>query len=188
MTEQERQDRKQDGGSDHKKHGRGYLRDFVRGSDGRYVYTGKTWYADPALRRRMLSKLWALQPGMLFAALLPGIRSTAGLLNTWYVILPYVFWLMSDFFLTYTLGTMTFGGNPLRDYVYERSAARYHFLAALPLAGAALTALGQSVFLLCGGSGEGAAVCFVCCAVQITASVLALRCRVAGVWQPRETR
>lgn len=179
----EQQDIGQDNREERRKHRRSYLRDFVRGQDGSYVYTGKTWYADPALRRRMLLKLWALQAAMLLAVLLPGFVTTAGLQNTFYVIIPYVFWLMSDLSLAYTLGSMTFGGNPLRDYVYQRSVPRYPFLTVLALAGAALTALGLFVFLLRDGGGEGAAVCFICCAVQIAASVMAGRCKVADLWQ-----
>lgn len=183
MTELERQDRKQDDKDSHKKNRRSYLRDFVKNADGTYVYTGKMWRADPALRRRMLVKLWALQTGMLLSVILPGFVTTAGLQNTFYVILPYMFWLISDIALTYTLGSMTFGGNPLRDYIYERSAVRYSFRTMLPLAGAALTATGLLVFLLRGGGGEGGAVCFICCAVQIAASVIAARCKVAALWK-----
>lgn len=177
------QDRKQDNRDDHKKNKRSYLRDFVKNPDGSYVYTGKTWHADPVLRRRMLIKLWSLQAVMLLSVILPGFVTTAGLQNTFYVIIPYIFWLMSDFVLAYTLGNMTFGGNPLRDYVYERSVPCFRFRAALPLAGAALTALGLLVFLLRDGSGRGAAVCFICCAAQIAASVLAGQCRVAAIWK-----
>ena len=120
---------------------------------------------------------------MLLSVILPGFVTTAGLQNTFYVILPYMLWLISDIALTYTLGSMTFGGNPLRDYIYERSVARYAFLTLLPLTGAALTAAGLLVFLLRDGSGEGAVVCLICSAVQIAVSVMARRCRVADLWK-----
>lgn len=159
-----------------------YLHDFKQNENGSYVYTGMTWHADPVLRRQMLVKLWALQAAMLLAVLLPGFVTTAGLLNTFYVIIPYVFWLISDFVLAYTLGSITFGGNPLRDYVYKRRVAQYTVYAALPLAGAALTALALVVFSLLGGSGAGGGVCFGCCGIQIAASVIAIRIRIADVW------
>ncbi|MCM1251981.1 MAG: hypothetical protein NC321_04105 [Clostridium sp.] len=160
-----------------------YLRDYKENPDGSYVYTGKTWSADKAARRRLLIKLWTLQIVMLSAAVLPGFVTTAGLLNTFYVIIPYVFWLMSDFVLAYTLGSMTLGGNPLKDYIYEKSVLRYPFRVMLPLAGAALTALGLIVFLLRGGKGEGKAVCFVCCIIQIIASFLAGRSGISDIWE-----
>ena len=119
-----------------KKRGKGsYLNDFEKSQDGGYVYAGKTWHADAAARRRILVKLWALQVCMLLAAFLPGFVTTAGLLNTFYVIIPYVFWLISDFALAYTLGNVTFGGNPLRDYIYERSVKQYRIRTMFPLAG-----------------------------------------------------
>lgn len=183
MAQQERQDRKQDNREADRKNKRSYLRDFVKNPDGSYVYAGKMWHADPARRRRMLIELWMLLAVMLLAVLIPGFVTAAGLQNTFYVIIPYVFWLMSDFLLVYTLGNMTFGGNPLRDYVYERSVSCYHFRTVLPLAGAALTALGLFIFMVRGGGGQGAVVCFVCCAVQIAASFAAGRCKVTDIWQ-----
>lgn len=158
-----------------------YLRDFERSGDG-YVYKGKLWRADPALRRRTLARAWALQAVMLLCVLLPGFVTTAGLLNTFYVILPYVFWFLADIVLTYTLGAITFGGNPLRDYVYERNVARYVFRSRLALAGAALTALALLVFFVRDGSGDGGVVCLGCCLLQIAASVCAGRNGLSGLW------
>ena len=159
-----------------------YLRDFEKAADGSYVYKGETWRADSTLRRQLLIKLWALQAVMLLAVLLPGFVTTAGLLNSFYVILPYVFWVISAFYLAYMLGNMTFGGNPLRDYVYKRSVVSYKPCAMAAFAGAFLTALGMSVFLVRGGSGEGVAVCFACCAAQMIASVLIKKCEILNIW------
>lgn len=159
-----------------------YLRDFEKAPDGSYVYKGETWRADSTLRRQLLIKLWALQAVMLLAVLLPGFVTTAGLLNSFYVILPYVFWVISDFYLAYMLGNMTFGGNPLRDYVYKRSVVYYKPCAMTAFAGALCTALGMSVFLVRGGIGEGAAVCFVCCAAQMAASFLIKKCEILNIW------
>lgn len=170
MAEREKRDKKN------------YLRDFEEKPDGSYVYTGKTWHADEVLRRRILVKLWALQAVMLFSVFLPGFVTTAGLLNTFYVIIPYVFWLISDFVLAYTLGSMTFGGNPLKDYNYERSVLRYPFCAVLPLACAVMTAVAMLFFLLRGGSGEGEIVCFICCGIQIIASFFARRSGISDIW------
>lgn len=162
---------------------RNYLHDFEKDPEGGYVYTGKTWRADPVLRRRLLIKLWVMQAVMLLAAVVPGFVTTAGLLNTFYVIIPYVFWLISDFVLAWTLGSITFGGNPLKDYIYKRSVAPYDFRTALPLAGAMLTAFALIIFLLRGGSGQGAALCIGCCVIQAAASFLAGRSGISGIWK-----
>lgn len=162
---------------------RSYLRDFEKNTSGSYVYTGVTWHADPALRRRMLTKLWALQAVMVISVCLPGFLTTAGLLNTFYVIIPYVLWFISDIVLTCTLGSITFGGNPLRDYIYQRSVGQYTPRTMFPLTGAALTALGMIIFLIKGGKGEGTALCLVCSGLQIVASVIANRSRVKDIWR-----
>lgn len=169
-----------------KKNKESYLRDFEEVSDGSYVYTGKTWHAEPGMRCRLLIKLWLLQALMLAAAVLPGFMTTAGLLNTFYVIIPYVFWLISGFYLAYTLGNMTFGGNPLRDYVYKRSVARLESLAMLPLGGAVCTAFALALFLLRGGQGEGDLLCFICCAAQILSSLMMRRFHVSQIWSEAE--
>ena len=161
---------------------RGYLHDFEQNTNGSYVYTGVTWRADPVLRRRMLVRLWAMQAVMLLSVCLPGFLTTAGLLNTFYVIIPYVFWFISNIVLTYTLGSITLGGNPLRDYIYQRSVTQYALRTAFPLAGAALTAFSLAVFLIRGGSGEGVLLCFICCVIQIAASFTANRIRLIDIW------
>lgn len=172
-----------------KKRGKnGYINDFQKLAEGKYAYIGKTWEADEGERRRVLSKLWGLQAVMFVASLLPGVFTTAGLLNTFYVILPYVFWVITAFALAYTLGDMTFGGNPMRDYVHARTVIRYGSLVMAPLAGAVLTALGLSVFLFRNGKtergGGGAALCFVCCIAQIAASLAGKRAEVRKIWNP----
>lgn len=161
---------------------REYLKNFEKSPGGSYVYTGMTWHADPALRHRMLVRLWALQAVMLISVILPGVVTTAGLLNTFYVIIPYVFWFLSDIVLTYTLGSITSGGNPMRDYIYQRSVTQYALRTGFPLAGAVMTALAMLAFFLRGGSGEGAGICFICCAVQIVVSVIAKRIRIMAIW------
>lgn len=162
---------------------RKYLHDFEKTPDGSYVYTGKAWRADPVLRRRLLIKLWVSQAVMLLAALLPGFVTTAGLMNTFYVIIPYLFWLISDFVLAYTLGNITFGGNPLKDYIYKCSVTQYASRTMFPLAGAALTALALIIFLLRGGSGEGGIICIACCVLQIVASIFARQSNIVDIWQ-----
>lgn len=176
MADKKTQDRE-------KKERKSYLRDFQKKADGSYVYTGKMWRADETARRRLLIKLWALQIVMLSAAVLPGFVTTAGLLNTFYVIIPYVFWLISDFVLAYTLGSMTLGGNPLRNYIYERSVLKYSLRAFLPLIGAAVTAVTLLIFLLRGGKGEGKIVCFICCIIQMIASFFEGRSGVSDIWE-----
>ena len=161
----------------------GYLKNFEKSREGGYVYTGGLWQADNARRRTVLGKLWALCAGQLVAVLLPGFFTTAGFSGSFYVILPYVFWFLSDIVLTYTLGSITLGGNPMRDYIYQRSVTQYAHRTVFPLAGATLTALALLVFLLRGGSGEGAALCLICCVIQAAASVMAGRIRFLNIWK-----
>ncbi len=161
---------------------KGYLQDFKGNQKEGYVYTGAYWQADEALRKPLLTKLWAGQGIGLAAALLPGFFTTAGLQNTFYVILPYVFWLICNFYLAYLLGTLTFAGNPIRNYLFERTVLRFCPWAAAALAGAGLTALGLLIFLLRGGTGQGAGLCFACFVLQGMSCFLIIKSNIAEPW------
>lgn len=161
----------------------GYLKNFEKSQEGGYVYTGEYWQADENDRRRILFRLWLLCAGQLLVVLLPGFFTTAGFSGSFYVILPYAFWLISNGYLTYLLGRMTFGGNPMRDYVYERSVKRYVPCAGAAAFGAALTALGLLVFFVSGGTGQGGILCFVCSFFQGISFRFIRKLNVDEIWK-----
>lgn len=161
----------------------GYLKNFEKSREGGYVYTGGLWQADNARRRTVLGKLWALCAGQLVAVLLPGFFTTAGFSGSFYVILPYALWLISSGYEAYLLGRITFGGNPMRGYVYERTISRYVPSAAAASVGAALTALGLLVFFLKGGTGQGGALCFACCLFQGIFFLFTKKLKMKKIWE-----
>lgn len=161
----------------------GYLQNFEKSREGGYVYTGELWQADEVERCKILTRLWVLCAGQLLAAILPGFFTTAGFSGSFYVILPYVFWLISACYLAYLLGRMTFGGNPLRGYVYERSVARYIPCAGAASFGAALTALGLLLFFVRGGTGQGGALCLVCCLFQGISFLFIRKWKIPEIWR-----
>ena len=71
-----------------------------------------------------------------------------------------------DGYEIYLLGRITFGGNPMRGYVYERSVPRLTPCAGAAAFGAALTAAGLLAFFIKGGTGQGGLLCFACCLFQ----------------------
>lgn len=161
----------------------GYLRNFEKNRQGGYDYTGEYWQADKVRRRQTLIRLWLLCAGQILAVILPGMFTTAGFSGTFYVILPYVLWLIGDGYFAYLLGSMTFGGNPMRDYVYERSVARFVPCAGAAAFGAGLTALGLLVFFLTGGTGQGGVLCFACCVFQGIAFFLIRKWKISEIWE-----
>ena len=161
----------------------GYLQNFEKNKEGKYAYTGELWQADNTKRQRVLIRLWVLCFGQLLAVILPGLFTTAGFSGSFYVILPYAFWLICSGYLVYLLGRMTFGGNPMRDYVYERSVPRYVSCAGAASFGAALTALGLLLFFVRGGTGQGGALCFACCLFQGIDFLLIRKCKIVEIWK-----
>lgn len=164
----------------------GYIHDFHRTADGGYKYEGKFMYADKMLLKRLYLKLAIIQTVMIIAAIIPGFATTAGLQNSFYVIIPYVLWVISALIMTYKTVCIFLGSSPMRSYVYERSVAAYTPCAYISLTGAVLTLLGLIVFIVRGGTGDGAAICILCCIVQIVSSVTAVKSKVADCFTELE--
>lgn len=164
----------------------GYIHDFHRTADGGYKYEGKYMYADRTLLKRLYMKLAIIQTVMIIAAIIPGFATTAGLQNSFYVIIPYVLWVIAAFIMTYKTVCIFLGGSRMRSYVYERSVSAYTPCAYISLAGAALTLIGLVVFILRGGTGDGAIVCILCCIVQILSSTAAVKSKVADCFTERD--
>lgn len=164
---------------------RSYLNDFQKTADGSYVYTGDTWQADPARRKKGLIRLWALAVPLLAASVVPGCLEAPGLGNCAYVLLPYVFGLVSALYLAYVLIRLCAGGDPMRDYVYLQTVARMDGYAALPMVGGILSAVGLTVYLIrngAGGQAPEAAACYACFALQAGLSWAIRACRISSIW------
>lgn len=132
---------------------RAYLDDFRQDGDGTYVYTGAVHrYAGPIPRRRALALLWLLAADMALAEIVAGCIPAAGMQNTVYVLLPYVCTILTLGWQIYTLCRFTAGGDPLRDYVYQGTAARFRLQGLLAAGLAAVTLAGETVYLILHGA------------------------------------
>lgn len=115
------------------------LEHFQVNAAGEYIYTGRYYsYRDQALPRRTLFfRLWVLGSLMTAAILACGCLPAPGMIDTFYVLLPFSVEIILAGCSLWALGQMSFGGDPMREYVYRDSVLKLpgRLLATAILAG-----------------------------------------------------
>ena len=102
---------------------RAFLEDFEKQTDGTYKYIGVVWKTkmgqeDFIKRMKVLLVLGIL---CLVIPLAGGFVPAEGLLNTFYVILPYTAVLVAGITILWGQASWYYHGAQLRDYVYEKT-------------------------------------------------------------------
>lgn len=141
---------------EHKRRGRrGYLEDFQRAASGEYIYKGvcHAYQEEGVSLRKALAGLWILTLGMAVSVIAGGCMPAAGLMDCWYVILPWGICLVAVVSLVWLMGRLTAGGDPLRDYVYRATVLQSRFRGNLVMILAAATIVGETVYLFGNGAG-----------------------------------
>ncbi len=156
---------------------RGYLADFERAASGEYVYKGPCHsYREEGLsRRRALAVLWMLAAAMAGSVVVGGCMPAAGLMDCWYVILPWGLSLVAVVSVLWLMGRLTAGGEPLRDYVYRATVLQSRLRGNLVLFLAAGTLAGETFYLLrygAGGRTKETVVFLFCTAALLVCTVL----------------
>ncbi len=134
---------------------RSYLEDFKRTASGEYIYKGPchSYQEDGLSRQKALAVLWLLTIAMAASVVAGGCMPAAGLMDCWYVILPWGFSLVAVVSVVWLMGRLTAGGDPLRDYVYRATVLQSRLRGNLVFFLAAATLAGETVYLLGNGFG-----------------------------------
>lgn len=129
------------------------LEHYQVNAGGEYIYTGGYMaYVEQAKpRKQALTELWALAGAMGIGAVACGCIPAPGTQNTFYVLIPLMISIITAIACLWTLGQITAGGDPMKEYVYRDSVEKMQgrFSAAAFFAG--LTALMELVHLLLSG-------------------------------------
>ena len=142
---------------------RAYLDDYQALADGQIVYTGKVYsYAGPTPWKRELSALWLRAGVCLVCAGLCGALPVSGMVNTFYVILPWLLAFIGAGATVWALCRMTHHGERMEEHVLKATVGALPVRAAFTVVCAAAAVLGQAMCLILGGTGPAlwADVCF----------------------------
>ncbi|MGM9607092.1 MAG: hypothetical protein ACI3XJ_06255 [Oscillospiraceae bacterium] len=133
---------------------RSYLNDFQQTVTGEYVYTGKTYAfcGSPQERKKLLRRLIFLGCFMLAESVASGCIGVPGMLNCFYVILPYSAAFLSEVSLVWGLVRLIRGGEPLRQYIYNASVKAFPARTVCTMVFSLLAVLCEIIYVLLHGT------------------------------------
>ena len=99
---------------------------FQRNAAGEYIYTGKhmSYVSTEKSRKRLLLELWGLGTAGTICLLLSGFLPLRSFRGCFYVLLPYMIALVAAISCLWTIGELTGGGDPLRQYVHDATVLK----------------------------------------------------------------
>ena len=142
---------------------RAYLDDYQALADGRIVYTGKVYsYAGSTDWKKELLALWLRAGSAGVCVIAAGTIPASGMMNTFYVIVPWVFSFIGAGSVIWALCRMTHHGEHLEEYVLKATVRALPVRTAFTAVCAAVAVLGQALCLILNGPGRAlwADVCF----------------------------
>ena len=161
---------------------------FQRNAAGEYIYTGKhmSYVSTEKSRKRLLLELWGLGTAGTICLLVSGFLPLRSFRGCFYVLLPYMIALVAAISCLWTIGELTGGGDPLRQYVHDATVLKLPGRAMVSAVAALACILGEIVSCaLNGADGETGILIafFLLLAVGAGAMVLLRRCIRGAVWQ-----
>ena len=110
-----------------KKNRRAYLNDFRLGENGEYSYAGAEYTPIPkngkSVKRAFL-EITSISAICTFLSVLGGCIPSAGMLNCFYVIIPFICEIASVVSVLWIVCRMMYHGFPLREYIYTATAEK----------------------------------------------------------------
>jgi len=162
-------------------HRRSYLESFTRNEDGSYTYKGVCYRRHQSYTPVIL---WSV---ITFAATVAsGILPYAPMMNTFYVILPFMGEVAAAGFLLWGVLRVVYHGDVLREYVYAKTAARVNPLSITTAVFALAGAIADLVYLILHGFDADTlqTVLFFSCKILAAFAVLMTRRKALEVcWE-----
>ncbi len=161
---------------------------FQRNAAGEYIYTGKhmSYVSTEKSRKRLLLELWGLGTAGTICLLLSGFLPLRSFRGCFYVLLPYMIALVAAISCLWTIGELTGGGDPLRQYIHDATVLKLPGRAMVSAVAALACISGEIVSCaLNGADGEiGALIAFFLLLAVGAGAMVLLRRRIRGaVWQ-----
>lgn len=129
------------------------LEHYQVNAGGEYVYTGKylRYQQQEKSRKQALTGLWALCIPMAAAAVACGCIPAPGMVNTFYVLLPLMVEIVLVISCLWSLGQITAGGDPMKEYVYRDSVEKLPGRLVAVMVFAGITTAAELLYLILEG-------------------------------------
>ncbi len=124
-----------------------YVDDYEVDEDGKYVYRGKA-YRWNAPRNKTLGLFWALSILTLLLQVGGGCVTNVGMTGRTWVMLPYMVGLIAVVLLVWAVYELTDGGDPVREYNYNKSVKKMPRRCLYVIVCNGLAILGELINLL----------------------------------------
>ena len=165
---------------------RAYLDDIRRSPDGGYIYTGECCtYGSRNPRRAVILRLWLMILPAAAACIASGCLSAPFTRDTWYVIAPLGFELVSLGSIVWAAGRITANGEVLRAYVRRQTFGALPLRCGFALAFAAMGLIGAAIYMIAFGTSDQTSVSvlfLILKAVSIACCALIMRYPGRIVW------
>lgn len=135
-----------------KKKRRAYLDDYKITGDGKYVYTGNLYYHNEGKfsLKALLTLLWVLCALCAFCCVFSGFADFNDAFRQIYIILPYFCEVLGIGGTVWALVRLSFGKDPLKEYVYTASVNRLPVWSTITFCSALLGLAGAVLhFFMC---------------------------------------
>lgn len=131
-----------------------YLNDFKLNDKGEYNYEGILygWAGEEEAYKSTLRILWILGILQTAALLAAGFVEAPGIMNSFYVVLPYAISLVAGVSVLWGIGRLTAGKHPLRAYIYKASVGALPMRTVIVMVSAAIACAGELYYLIANGS------------------------------------
>ena len=137
-----------------KKNKRAYLNDFELQDNGEYTYKG-TVYKYEGDWKDCRKKLWTLCALLAVLTVGAGLVPYGGMMNAFYVILPYIVEVCLGAYLIYNVLRLTKGEGEVREYVFTKTFEQFSGWFMILFVSAVMCLLGEILHLILSHSLEG---------------------------------
>lgn len=161
--------------------------DFHVSVSGEYIYDGAvhTWDTPGLPRKKAMLLLWAYTAVASVGIIAAGCVPAAGMRSCPYVLLPYTGALIGQAAVVWLMCRLSAGGDPLRDYIFNATAGKFHLRGVCALSLCALTLAGNGLYLLLNGAHgliPGTAAFWLLMAMSAAAELMWLRLTARLRW------
>ncbi len=126
---------------------RGYLQYIRQNAAGEYVYTGGYHHLQNGTYGELLRRLYAFAVPPAVCAAAVGFLPDDAMMNTFYVLIPYVFLVCFTVSVIWALVRFSANEKPLREYIYKAAVTPIPRRAVAAAVSAGAAAVGHTVFM-----------------------------------------